>query len=282
MTYNVENLFDGTHHMAPDGKPLDDWPYTPLNFAGKNEGCTDSIMARGNPHWSEGLRHKLYTDCIRSDYNEAKFQLKLDHISQVITNKGEEPLPDIIALTEITSHKSVEALAKCGAMDDLAERNMIIGNLETLLSFNKESKNIANQDSLFGLFGGVKVNLSLIPQEKTNMKEKLSWEKELLGLFISGHPLDAFREKLEALRNVLKSKEDQYAWLAEKHTALQAGIFEARIINHDRWHNHNEIIFKLIDPLIDVFYIPSDNSEERVLGLHQDEDGAFSIKVMSQ
>lgn len=91
-----------------------------------------------------------------------------------------------------------------------------------------------------------------------------------------------FREKLEALRNELKSKEDQYAWLAEKHTALQAGIFEARIINHDRWHNHNEIIFKLIDPHVDVFYIPSDNSEERVLGLYQDEDGAFSIKVMSQ
>lgn len=50
--------------------------------------------------------------------------------------------------------KSVEALAKSGAMDDLAERNTIIGNLETLLAFNKEAKSIASQDSLFGSIGG--------------------------------------------------------------------------------------------------------------------------------
>ena len=144
MTYNVENLFDGTHHMAPDGKPLDDWPYTPLNFAGKNEGCTDSIMARGNPHWSEGLRHKLYTDCIRSDYNEAKFQLKLDHISQVITNKGEEPLPDIIALTEITSHKSVEALAHKLQYDSFYKTNntSTTRGLNVAIMFNSNNENL--------------------------------------------------------------------------------------------------------------------------------------------
>jgi chromosome segregation ATPase len=91
-----------------------------------------------------------------------------------------------------------------------------------------------------------------------------------------------FKEKLESLRNELSTKEDQYAWLAQKHTALQAEIFEARIINHDRWHNRNEIIFKLIDPPIEVFYVPADNSEERILGLHQDEDGEFSIKVLAK
>jgi DNA polymerase-3 subunit alpha len=100
--------------------------------------------------------------------------------------------------------KSVEALAKCGAMDDLAERNMIIGNLETLLSFNKESKSVANQDSLFGSIGGVKTNLSLVPQEESNMKEKLSWEKELLGLYISGHPLNAYKEKIEKFGTQIK------------------------------------------------------------------------------
>ncbi|HEX5329643.1 flagellar assembly protein A [Sulfuricurvum sp.] len=91
-----------------------------------------------------------------------------------------------------------------------------------------------------------------------------------------------FKEKLEALRNELKSKEDQYAWLTEKHTALQAEIFDARIINHDRWHNHNEIVFKLINPQMEVFYIPSENSEEKILGLYEDENGEFSIKVLAQ
>jgi DNA polymerase-3 subunit alpha len=84
--------------------------------------------------------------------------------------------------------KSVEALAKSGAMDELAERNMIVGNLETLLAFNKEFRGVQNQDSLFGSIGGIETKLSLLPQEVSTQKEKLIWEKELLGLYISGHP----------------------------------------------------------------------------------------------
>jgi len=100
--------------------------------------------------------------------------------------------------------KSVEALAKSGAMDDLAERNMIIGNLEALLSFNKEIKGNSNQDSLFGSIGGIEVKLSLIPQEEASIKEKLTWEKELLGLYISGHPLNAYKDKIEKFGTVIK------------------------------------------------------------------------------
>jgi len=100
--------------------------------------------------------------------------------------------------------KSVEALAKSGAMDEFAERNMIIGNLETLLSFNKESKGIGNQNSLFGSIGGIEIKLSLAPQTEATIKEKLTWEKDLLGLYISGHPLDAYKEKIEKFGTLIK------------------------------------------------------------------------------
>ncbi len=93
--------------------------------------------------------------------------------------------------------KSVEALTKSGALDDLAERNMIIGNLETLLAFNKEARGVASQTSLFGSLGGVQSKITLVPQAAATNKEKLEWEKDLLGLYISGHPLDAFRDKIE-------------------------------------------------------------------------------------
>lgn len=90
-----------------------------------------------------------------------------------------------------------------------------------------------------------------------------------------------FKGKLDSLRRELKSKEDQHAWLTEKHTSLQSEIFDARIINHDLWRNHNEIVFKLIDPPIEVFYVPVENSDEKILGLYEDADGEFSIKVMT-
>jgi DNA polymerase-3 subunit alpha len=100
--------------------------------------------------------------------------------------------------------KSVEALAKSGAMDDLAERNMIVGNLETLLSFNKETKGSQSQDSLFGSIGGIEVKLSLSPMAEATIKEKLTWEKELLGLYISGHPLSAYKERIEKSGTLIK------------------------------------------------------------------------------
>lgn len=89
-----------------------------------------------------------------------------------------------------------------------------------------------------------------------------------------------FRQKLDSLRKEYQDKLDHYAFISGRHRALQDEIFEARIINHDRWHNYNEIIFKLIDPPIDVTYIPSDNSEGGILGLHIDDEGKFSIKVL--
>lgn len=91
-----------------------------------------------------------------------------------------------------------------------------------------------------------------------------------------------FKQKLESLRGEFKEKTDQLERLTSQISALQSDIFEARIINHDRWKNHNEIIFKLIDPDIDVLYVPAENSEEKILGLHQDEDGSFSIKVLNK
>jgi DNA polymerase III subunit alpha len=101
--------------------------------------------------------------------------------------------------------KSVEALAKSGAMDAFGDRNLILGNLETLLAFNKEMKNTPAQDSLFGSIGGIEAKLTLVPQSEATMKEKLIWEKELLGLYISGHPLDAYREKIEKFGTRIKT-----------------------------------------------------------------------------
>jgi len=100
--------------------------------------------------------------------------------------------------------KSVEALAKSGAMDSMSDRNMIIGNLETLLSFNKEHKTIANQDSLFCSIGGIETRLTLKDQPEALKKDKLTWEKELLGLYISGHPLDEYKEKIQKLAVEIK------------------------------------------------------------------------------
>jgi DNA polymerase-3 subunit alpha len=94
--------------------------------------------------------------------------------------------------------KSVEALIKVGALDTFGiDRGVLLGNVETILSYNKEKEKQAdNQESLFGLMTDKSsipgLKLSEVPNAE--IREKLAWEKELLGLYISGHPLDRYRE----------------------------------------------------------------------------------------
>jgi len=118
-----------------------------------------------------------------------------------------------------------------------------------------------------------------------DLKQKLSHYKENgikmpVALVQKYQQFLEFKHKLDALKKELLLKEDQYAFLSTAHNALQDEIFDARIINHDRWRNHNEIIFRLIEPPVEVFYLPPENSSEKYLGLYQDETGQFSVKVM--
>ncbi len=107
--------------------------------------------------------------------------------------------------------KSLEALIKSGSMDEFGERGQLLLNVEDMLLYNKEgNKNNQNQISLFGGDSEIKMpEFKLREGEPARQNEKLSWEKELLGLYISGHPLERLRDKLEAKPiNIKKIKEE--------------------------------------------------------------------------
>lgn len=93
--------------------------------------------------------------------------------------------------------KSLEALIFSGTLDSLCERGKMAGNLEDLLAYNKENASGGKGISLFGQLAESSNGLVLKDFPPMGMDEKLKWEKELLGLYISGHPLDKFKSKLE-------------------------------------------------------------------------------------
>jgi len=97
--------------------------------------------------------------------------------------------------------KSLESLIKAGVFDRFAERNKLLYNLETLLEYSRENHRIklAGQKSLFdGKSFKTKIKLKDAPPAAK--AEKLTWEKELLGLYVTSHPLEDFKE-------VFKNKE---------------------------------------------------------------------------
>jgi DNA polymerase-3 subunit alpha len=110
------------------------------------------------------------------------------------------------------NRKSLEALIKSGALDAFEERGKMLHNIETLLTYNREkAAGAANQNSLFGELPDNQASaISLEPCQQTDMAELLLWEKELLGLYVSGHPLDQFREIIKE-----RSKTDISAIKAE-------------------------------------------------------------------
>ncbi len=95
--------------------------------------------------------------------------------------------------------KSLEALIQSGSLDRFGERGAMLANIQLLLSFNKESGTRGkSQDSLFGGESGPFFShVTLAPAEVASQEQKLVWEKELLGLYISGHPLDKHAKFLE-------------------------------------------------------------------------------------
>ena len=121
--------------------------------------------------------------------------------------------------------KSLESLIKCGALDEFGERGRLLSNIDNLLEYHRERMRAPNnQDSLFGLMSDTSTlpGLRLLDAPIATQKDKLLWEKELLGLYISGHPLEAYKDKLLTLQINIEKLPD----LREGDTTVIAGIVE--------------------------------------------------------
>jgi len=128
------------------------------------------------------------------------------HIAELLIEERKKngPFQDIINLIERIqdkdlNKKSIEALAMSGALDSIIERNKALQNVEVLLNYSKEfQKNASSgQSSLFSLGGPTKIEapkIMLSETEEASKNQKLSWEKQLLGLYVSDHPLRGYQD----------------------------------------------------------------------------------------
>ena len=110
------------------------------------------------------------------------------------------------------NRKAWESLIKSGGFDKFGDRSDLLFNLETLQSFASklQKEALSGQTDLFGGLTGESsvqptVSLQTAPAKHTS-KERLMWERELLGLYISAHPLDQydtyFEEQTVPIRSI--------------------------------------------------------------------------------
>ena len=119
--------------------------------------------------------------------------------------------------TKILNKKVIEALAYSGAFDDLGDRKQIAESVDEISNFSKfHHKDLKeDQTDIFGMLedNGDKQEISRLKLKKvepTKNTEKLKWEKQYLGLYVSSHPLQGltkyFAKKAILIRD-LKPKD---------------------------------------------------------------------------
>jgi DNA polymerase-3 subunit alpha len=108
--------------------------------------------------------------------------------------------------TRKLNRKALECLVKCGAMDGFKQaRDVLWSNIGRAVerAQDEQKKRESAQSSLFGLMlddPGVKIPDNYGPaEEKWTDRQQLQFEKDILGFYVSGHPLDRYAAELHRL-----------------------------------------------------------------------------------
>ena len=111
---------------------------------------------------------------------------------------------------KLLNKRVLESLIKAGAMDSFGSRSRVFAAIDGAMERAQKSQRDAasGQSGLFGLFdagpsGAVAAPVDDLPKApEWDEHMRLQNEKEVLGFFVSGHPMDKYREKLRNLKVV--------------------------------------------------------------------------------
>jgi DNA polymerase-3 subunit alpha len=174
--------------------------------------------------------------------------------------------------------KVVESLIKSGAMDCLGEtRATLMANLDYVIEagarIQKERR--TGQISLFDLPGGEDDNAIELPEKKPEYEREtiLTFEKEMLGLYISDHPLNSYRDLWP---EKIKTQIAELEQLANNSTVVCGGI--AVTVKKHTTKGNQTMAFLTLEDLsgsVEVVALPKayDKAREYIV-----EDGLLVIK----
>jgi len=127
--------------------------------------------------------------------------------------------------TKKVNRKAWESLIKAGAFDAFGDRSDLLFNLDTITAYASKLQREAatNQADLFGGLAEVVQAPPIVLEpapEKHGDKERLMWERELLGLYLSAHPLDKYDAYFEEQTIPLGSLQAEH----DKRAAIVGGV----------------------------------------------------------
>ena len=177
--------------------------------------------------------------------------------------------------------RAIENLIKAGALDTVAgnRRQKLMVYAEIVDSVNQEKKNaMTGQMSLFDLISDEEkeaYEIQMPKVEEYSKEELLSFEKEVLGVYISGHPLEEYEERwrknITALTTDFQIDEELGTSKArDGERAVIGGIITNKTVKYTR--NNKVMAFLTVEDLVgtvDVVVFPGDY-EKNVQNMEED------------
>ncbi|MDD5026843.1 MAG: DNA polymerase III subunit alpha, partial [Candidatus Peribacteraceae bacterium] len=190
------------------------------------------------PDINESLRHFTVVKAAGNSAGAIRFGLS------AIKGIGDSTVQQIIAIREaggrfisiedfasrtparVLNKKLLESLAKSGALDSLGPRHVLVAHYDLISDFAKDCGGVSSEQAgLFSQAAGT-LEAATIDFPKTadvSVQQKLQWEKETLGLYVSSHPL-------AGLKKYIGKKAQLIAHLSAKDVGKKvtlAGIVES-------------------------------------------------------
>ena len=131
-------------------------------------------------------------------------------VDAILEARQQEPFRDILDFCQrvdlrMVGKRALECLIKVGAFDSLAGRQILLASLDRMMSLSSSLHKAADvgQLSLFGEATGIQLDVDasgvLVAEveEEVSRREMLQWERELVGVYISEHPLHRLIDQLD-------------------------------------------------------------------------------------
>ncbi len=142
-------------------------------------------------------------NCIRFGMGAIK-NVGQSSIELIITARAEQPFEDLndfvrrVDLRKV-GKRALECLIRVGALDAFGDRRAIFSVMDRIVAISESHFRAKEEGQLtfFGAVEGLKEEIRLPDLEPMNPKEKLEWERELLGLFLTDHPLSAYMKTIK-------------------------------------------------------------------------------------
>ncbi|MGE5251375.1 MAG: DNA polymerase III subunit alpha [Bacteroidota bacterium] len=127
-------------------------------------------------------------------------------VNPIIAARKQAPITDLNDFARrvdlrLVGKRALECLVKVGAMDAFGKRGALLDSVDRIIAVSSSHFRAADtgQMSLFGATAGFTEEIRLIEDSNIERREMLNWERELIGLYISDHPLSEHQATLAQL-----------------------------------------------------------------------------------